>query len=72
MAVQIRKLDSSAPDFKETLDALLAFESETDDAIESSVAKTLADVKRRGDAAVLEYTNQFDRIPDGKIWRREW
>ena len=65
MAVQIRKLDSSAPDFKETLDALLAFESETDDAIESSVAKILADVKRRGDAAVLEYTNQFDRIPDG-------
>ena len=65
MAVQIRKLDSSAPDFKETLDALLAFESETDDAIESSVAKILADVKQRGDAAVLEYTNQFDRIPDG-------
>ena len=65
MAVQIRKLDSSAPDFKKTLDALLAFESETDDAIESSVAKILADVKQRGDAAVLEYTNQFDRIPDG-------
>ncbi|UVW28656.1 histidinol dehydrogenase [Massilia sp. H6] len=65
MAVQMRKLDSSAPDFKKTLDALLAFESETDDAIESSVAKILADVKRRGDDAVLEYTNQFDRIPDG-------
>ncbi len=65
MAVQIRKLDSSAPDFKKTLDALLAFEAETDDAIESSVAKILADVKKRGDAAVLEYTNRFDRIPNG-------
>jgi histidinol dehydrogenase len=65
MAVQIRKLDSTAPDFKQTLDALLAFEAETDDAIESSVAKILADVKKRGDAAVLEYTNRFDRIPNG-------
>ncbi len=65
MAVQIRKLDSTAPDFKQTLSALLAFEAETDDAIESSVAKILADVKHRGDAAVLEYTNRFDRIPNG-------
>jgi len=65
MAVQIRKLDSTAPDFKQTLDALLAFEAETDDAIESSVAQILADVKKRGDAAVLEYTNRFDRIPNG-------
>ncbi len=65
MAVQIRKLDSTAPDFRQTLDALLAFEAETDDAIESSVARILADVKKRGDAAVLEYTNRFDRIPNG-------
>ena len=65
MAVQIRKLDSTAPDFKQLLTALLAFEADTDDAIESSVAKILADVKHRGDAAVLEYTNKFDRIPNG-------
>jgi len=65
MAVQIRKLDSSAPDFKKTLDALLAFEAQTDDAIETAVAQILRDVKARGDAAVLEYTNRFDRIPDG-------
>lgn len=65
MAVQIRKLDSTASDFKQTLSALLAFEAETDDAIEASVAKILADVKHRGDAAVLEYTNRFDRIPNG-------
>jgi len=65
MAVQIRKLDSSAPDFKKTLDALLAFETQTDDAIETAVAQILRDVKARGDAAVLEYTNRFDRIPDG-------
>ena len=65
MAVQIRKLDSTAPDFKQTLDALLAFEAETDDAIEHAVTQILRDVKTRGDAAVLEYTNKFDRIPNG-------
>jgi len=65
MAVQIRKLDSTAPAFAETLHALLAFEAETDDAIETAVAGILRDVKARGDAAVLEYTNKFDRIPNG-------
>ena len=65
MAVQIRKLDSSTADFKQTLDALLAFEAETDDAIENAVTGILRDVKARGDAAVLEYTNKFDRIPNG-------
>jgi histidinol dehydrogenase len=67
MQVQVRvnKLDSTAADFKQQLTTLLAFEAETDDAIESAVAKILADVKARGDAAVLEYTNKFDRIPGG-------
>jgi histidinol dehydrogenase len=57
----IRKLDSSQPDFQQTLNALLAFEAETDDAIESAVAQIIAAVRARGDAAVLEYTNRFDR-----------
>jgi histidinol dehydrogenase len=58
----IRKLDSTQDDFQEALDALLAFEAETDDAIESAVAKIIADVRARGDEAVLEYTNRFDRM----------
>jgi len=62
MAVQIRKLDSTAPGFKERLDALLAFDASTDEAIESAVAGILADVKARGDAAVLAYTVRFDRL----------
>src|SRR5574343_1195956 len=65
MSIQITKLDSSQVDFKKSLDALLAFEASTDEAIERAVAGILADVKVRGDAAVLEYTNRFDRIPDG-------
>ena len=65
MTISIRKLDSSAADFQATLSALLAFEASTDDAIETAVAKILADVKARGNAAVLEYTNRFDRLPNG-------
>ena len=58
----IRKFDSKAPDFNAKLDALLAFESETDDGIERTVAEVLSNVKKRGDAAVLEYTSRFDRL----------
>ena len=65
MPIQIRKLDSSQDGFQQSLDTLLAFEAGTDAAIETAVAKILADVKTRGDAAVLEYTNRFDRIPHG-------
>jgi histidinol dehydrogenase len=62
MAVQIRTLDSTHDGFTQQLHALLAFEAATDDAIETAVAQILADVKKRGDAAVLEYTNRFDRV----------
>jgi histidinol dehydrogenase len=65
MSLQIRKLDSAQPDFKQRLDTLLAFEASADEALEKSVAAILHDVKTRGDAAVLEYTNRFDRIPGG-------
>ena len=65
MPIQITKLDTTHADFKQSLDQLLAFEASTDEAIERAVAGILADVKKRGDAAVLEYTNRFDRIPNG-------
>ncbi|MFI4940928.1 MAG: histidinol dehydrogenase, partial [Burkholderiales bacterium] len=56
MTINIRKLDSASPDFRTQLSALLAFEASADEAIEQAVAGILADVKVRGDAAVLEYT----------------
>ena len=65
MSIQITKLDSSNADFTQSLSALLAFEASADEAIERAVAGILADVKARGDTAVLEYTNRFDRIPNG-------
>lgn len=62
MSITIRKLDSTSEGFGAELRALLAFEASEDAAIEQSVAQILADVKSRGDAAVLEYTNRFDRL----------
>jgi histidinol dehydrogenase len=41
---------------------LLAFEGAQDDKIDAVVANILNDVKTRGDAAVLEYTQRFDRL----------
>ena len=62
MSLAMRTLDSSAPGFDAALTALLAYSAETDGAIEASVAAILADVRARGDAAVLEYTRRFDGI----------
>ncbi len=58
----IARLDSSQADFSEKLASLLAFEANEDEAIDRVVAQILLDVKKRGDAAVLETTNRFDRL----------
>lgn len=60
--VAIQQLDSRSADFEKSLDTLLAFEGAQDDQIEKTVVAILADVKKRGDAAVVEYTNRFDRL----------
>lgn len=62
MTITIRRFDSSQADFQQQLSALLAFEASTDEAVEKAVTAILADVKTRGDAAVLETTNRFDRL----------
>jgi histidinol dehydrogenase len=61
--MKIRKLSSRVPGFNEELTRLLAFEETADEKLEATVASILADVKKRGDAAVLEYTRRFDRLP---------
>ncbi|GAB3546134.1 histidinol dehydrogenase [Noviherbaspirillum agri] len=67
MPIQIRKLDSSASDFKAQLSAVLAFEASEDEAIDRAAAQILADVKARGDVAVLEYTNRFDKLDESSV-----
>lgn len=58
----MRRLSTRQPDFLATLDALLAFDYATDEGIERTVADILTQVRQRGDAAVLEYTQRFDGL----------
>ncbi|MBS0299881.1 MAG: histidinol dehydrogenase, partial [Proteobacteria bacterium] len=60
--IQIKRFNSTDPDFDSKLDKLLAFEGAQDDVVDSTVAKILADIKIRKDAALIEYTNRFDRL----------
>jgi histidinol dehydrogenase len=60
--MNIRQLSSRAAEFNEELTRLLAFEETADEKLEATVAGILADVKRRGDVALLEYTQRFDRL----------
>ena len=60
--MNIRKLSSRSAGFDAELDKLLAFEETADEKLEATVAGILADVRKRGDAAVLEYTQRFDRL----------
>lgn len=59
--IKVRRFSSADADFDGKLKALLAFETAQDDSIDEVVANILKDVKKRGDAAVLEYTNRFDK-----------
>ena len=57
----ICRLDAGSPDFSQALEQLLAWESVADQNVTSAVTEILREVKARGDAAVIEYTNRFDR-----------
>jgi len=58
----IRRLNAADKNFWQQLDEVLAWEQSTDSSVVQVVTDILADVKKRGDAALLEYTNKFDRI----------
>jgi len=60
--LRLNRLDTSGADFDAALGRLLAFENTQDERVEETVAAILTDVRRRGDAAVLEYTRRFDRV----------
>ena len=61
--MNISRLSTNQTDFDARLTKLLAFEETSDEKLEATVASILADVKKRGDIAVLEYTRKFDRLP---------
>ncbi|MFA7521507.1 MAG: histidinol dehydrogenase [Halothiobacillaceae bacterium] len=58
----IRRMNARAADFDRQLDELLDWSSVADTQVEDIVRDILADVRRRGDAAVLEHTRRLDRL----------
>jgi len=62
MTIEIRRLDTSDNNFSSELETLLAWESVSDHQVQQIVTDILADVKARGDAAVVEYSNRFDHL----------
>ena len=60
--MNIKRLSTRQPDFNMQLDSLLAFEATQDHQLDETVAAILADVRTRGDVALLEYTRRFDRM----------
>jgi len=60
--LNISSLNYDDADFYPQLDRLLAWDASIDGGVAKIVADILADVKQRGDAAVIEYTNKFDRM----------
>jgi histidinol dehydrogenase len=62
MSVNIRQLSTTAADFEAEFQRVRHWSAETDSAIEERVGAILADVRSRGDAALLEYTQRFDGL----------
>ena len=56
------RLDASAPGFEKEFSAFLGRNRDTDENVDRIAADIVADVRARGDAAVVEYTRKFDKV----------
>ncbi|UOA22584.1 Histidinol dehydrogenase [Sulfitobacter pontiacus] len=55
-------LDFDQPDFEQAFTALLSAKREDSPDVDDTVAEIIANVRSKGDAAVIELTQKFDRI----------
>lgn len=60
--IQIKRLSSTDCGFTAALEKTIAFEGVQNAAVDSTVADILANIKKRGDEALLEYTRCFDHL----------
>ena len=65
--LEIARLSTVQPDFADKLKALTAFDSTLDEEVRRRVAEILADVRARGDAAVLEHTGRYDGVAAARL-----
>ena len=60
--LKLRVLDATSPLFDAELQRLIAFEVAQDASVDAAVAAIVADVRVRGDAALVEYTRRFEQF----------
>ncbi len=60
-SINIKQLSYTDVDFDARLDQLLAWENVSDSSVGQVVDEVLAAIRRRGDQALVDYTNRFDR-----------
>ncbi len=65
--MNIRRLDTRAPGFEAEFARLVVVDTAVDKSIERAAEAIVEDVRQRGDAALLEYTNRFDRMAAGGV-----
>ena len=61
-ATVVRRLNAQDADFNTQLDQLLSWESVSDASVNERVLDIIANVRTRGDAALVDYTRQFDGL----------
>jgi histidinol dehydrogenase len=60
--MKLRRLSTRDRGFEARLKALTRYDAAQDPAVQKAVRTILADVRKRGDAAVRAYTKKFDRV----------
>ena len=60
--MNIRRFQSDQADFDAQIDALLAWEAVSDTQVQVTVSNIVNDVRQRGDQALIEYSQKFDRV----------
>lgn len=60
--MNIKRLTTSQDDYQSQMDTLLAWEGVSDDQVNSTVKDVIKNIRQRGDEALVEYTNKFDRM----------
>jgi histidinol dehydrogenase len=71
MTVEIKRLNSQAADFWQELEALQNRDTESDGGVMTRVNNIINAVRTRGDAALLEFTAEFDSLPADSVSQLE-
>ncbi len=60
--ISIKELNKQDDNFWQEMETLLAWESVSDASVLNTVNDIIADIRKRGDAALVDFTNRFDRM----------